>query len=126
MKDRRVQVFPLLRLWRDDADIQIRRLRDVLRDDVDLLFAKGPVQIVVAQAGAPLLWMRKDVAPEFWKRIPKSAYYHTISFHGQQPDYSVSMSYLFYPSLWEAVEGMPVVLLEGVFWPTSVRGAAPS
>jgi hypothetical protein len=91
IKDRTVPAFSVVRLWRDGRDLPIVRLRDILRDDVDALFAAGPVQIVVAQMGAPLLWTQPDFAPRFWKRTSKSAYYRTISFHGQQPDYSVSI-----------------------------------
>ena len=126
MDTKTVPAFPILALWRDGRDLTIRRLRDVLRDEVDSLFAAGPVQLVVAQPGAPLLWLQVQDAPTFWKRTPKSAYYHTISSHGQQPDYSVSPSYLFHPSVWEPLSGVPVVLLEGLFWPASVRGAGPN
>jgi hypothetical protein len=126
MDTRNVPTFPIIKLWRDDRDLPIRRLRDVLRDDVDGLFAAGPVQIVVAQRGAPLLWIQPKGAPLFWKRTLKSAYYHTVSALNQQPDYTVARSYLFFPSVWEPLAAMPVVLLEGIFWPAAVQGAAPS
>jgi hypothetical protein len=124
MDNRTAPAFPILKLWRDGRDLSIRRLRNVLRVDVDSLFSSGSVQIVVAQWGAPLLWMQIESAPLFWKRTPKSAYYHTIVSHVQQPDYSVSPGYLFFPSIWESLNGVPVVLLEGVYWPSGVKGAA--
>ena len=124
MDNRTTTEFQILKLWRDGHDLSIRRLRNVLRDDVDSLFSSGMVQLVVAQWGAPLLWMKIEHAPSFWKRTSKSAFYHTVVSHVQLPDYSISPGYLFFPSIWEPLNGVPVVLLEGMYWPSGVKGAA--
>jgi len=124
--ERLVANFPLLKLCQLGRDLPIQRLRDVLRDDVDELISKmGTVQFVLAQAGAPLMWMPLDAAPTFWKSGDAWVYFNTITFHGQKPDYSTAMNYLLYPSFWEPW-GAPVVLMEGIYWPASVRGAAQS
>ena len=115
--DRTVQGFPLSLLWRDGKDVASRRLRNLVRDEADVLIQDRAADVVIAQVGAPLLWLPPESIEFFWKRTPKSAFYHTTTFHGQVLNKSISPSFLLYPSEWEPIGDSPLVLLESICWP---------
>ena len=114
---RRVKGFPLSQLWFNEQDISSRRLRDLSRDEADSLIMERDAGVVIAQVGAPLLWPRHESVQSFWKRTPKSGYYHTAQSHDEVLGKSSKPNYIFYASEWESFEGLPLVLLESVCWP---------
>jgi hypothetical protein len=116
---RRVEGLPLNVLWNkaDERDYNTRRMKDLLRDEADALIMDRGADIVVAQVGAPLLWLQRESIRDFWRETPKSGYYFTITAHGQLIDKATKPTYLFYPSKWEPISDFPLVLLEMVCWP---------
>ena len=116
--ERVVAGFPLAVLWsREGKDLSSRRLRDMVRDEADKLIMDRSADIVIAQVGGPLLWLRKGDPPSFWKRTDESAYYHTATSLGEILDRSTKPNYIFYPSEWEPTSDSPLVLLESIVWP---------
>ena len=116
MNERIIQGFPLSVLWYHE-DIASRRLRDLSRDDADLLIMESSARIVLAQVGATLFWLRREDIHSFWKQTPKSGYYHTARSHEDVLDKLKTPNYVFYASEWEPFDGVPLVLLEGIYWP---------
>jgi hypothetical protein len=114
---RRVKGFPLKLLWKEAGDCVVRRISDLLRDEADTLIMDRGADIVVAQVGAPLLWLQRAAIAGFWRDTPKSGYYFTITSRDQLIDKSTKPTYLFYPSEWEPISDHPLVLLEMVCWP---------
>lgn len=114
---KRVEGFPLKQLWTQAGDCRTHRLRDLLRDDADALIMERGAEVVVAEVGAPLLWPERASIVAFWKRTAQSAFFHTVTSHGQILEKSDRPAFLFYPYEWESVSGVPLVLLEMVCWP---------
>ena len=112
-----VEGFPLKLLWNESGDCPTRRIRDLLRDEADTLIMDRGADIVLAQVGVPLVWPQRAGIADFWRRGPKSAYYYTVTFHGQVLGKSIKPSFLFYPSEWEPISDSSLVLLEQVCWP---------
>jgi len=117
MQRRKVRGFPLSVLWFKEQDIPARRLRDVSRDEADILITEKEASIVIAQVGAPLLWPQRESIRSFWKRTPKSGYYHTAHSHDEVLDKSKKPNFIFYASEWEPFGEFTLVLLEMVCWP---------
>lgn len=117
-----VKAFPVFKLWRHDELLPNLRQRDIVRDDVDRLMCAGPVQLVVAQAGAPLLWIPESSSLDFWRRPTEhAAFHHTITAIGQPRQPKRLPDYLCYPSEWDPCDGIPLILLEMDCWPSATR-----
>jgi hypothetical protein len=115
---RRVEGFPLRMLWDSTGcEHDTRRIVDLLRDQADLLIVRRKADIVIAQVGAPLFWLRRDTIHRFWRATSKGGYYFTITQYGQLIDKTSAPAYIFYPSEWEPISDFPLVLLELVCWP---------
>jgi hypothetical protein len=116
-ESRRVHYFPLIQLWnRDEINIPNIRVRDLTRNEVEAIYLSGKLRLVVAQCGAPLLWLPLVDTESFWRRPTEhAAYHHTLEFHGQKPQMKGPLDYFCYASDWGDFEGSRLVLLESVF-----------
>ena len=122
--DRIIQGRPLNVIWdRDGAELPNRRIEDICRDAADaLIMSSSPPQIIIAQVGAPMLWMQasSENLQRFWKGTPLSAYYNTARDHDDLIDKSIKPSYMVYASKWGTHDGSELLLLEMVCWPSAV------
>lgn len=125
---RKVNYFPLIKLWdRYENELSNIRLRDLTRDDVEEIYVSGKLRLVVAQCGAPLLWLGLDAIVSFWRRPTEwAAYHHSLQFHGQKPQFKGQQDYFCYPSDWGDFEGGRLVLLETVVPRSGVKSPPPN
>jgi hypothetical protein len=101
--------MPLGQLWNDDGELAATRSRDLNREAIRELLARGSVQFVVADVGRGLRWIRPAERFEFWK--------NEVAGHladGGRIDLDSFPSGLAYTaSEWAgSPDGIPIVLLE--------------
>ena len=122
--ERIIKGRPLSIIWdRHDLDLPNRRLEDIGREEADrLMMADSPPHVLLAQVGAPMLWIRLSVEDlrKFWKRTPRSAYYNTAHHHDEVLDKRIKPSFMLYASRWGSHGDSELLLLEMVCWPSGV------
>lgn len=118
--NRLVSQRPLSEIWNGEGiTLTNKREADIGREEADQIIMREWPQLIFAEVGAPLMWPKttQGELTLFWKRTPKSAYYHTARSHSEEVDTSVIPNFILYASLWGMHEGKKLVLLEMVCWP---------
>ena len=122
--DRIIKGRPLSTIWDyTGTDLPNTRIEDIGREEADrMIMGATPPQVIIAQVGAPMLWIRASVDDlrKFWKRTPRSAYYNTANNHDEVLDKRIKPSFMLYASRWGPHGDSELLLLEMVCWPSAV------
>ncbi|WP_119420852.1 hypothetical protein [Desertibaculum subflavum] len=103
---RRVIRTPLTEIWNDERVLPVRFLRGLDLEDARALLKRGAVHLVIAEPGLPLRWIPPAECFRFWKT---EAQRHIV--FGACVPYQMPDGYAYAASEWEALDGVPIVVL---------------
>ena len=104
-----VNELPLTKLWNEDGIIQIKRERNLKKNELTEMLKKYPVEFVIANIGEKLKWISVDKCFDSWKSDIK----HRIVDNFEKIDlenYPKEFAYI--ASEWKGQIQTPIILLE--------------
>jgi len=106
-----VTKIPLESIWTDEDRIQASRERYLTPAELTEMLKTHPVELIVADVGAPLKRIPVDKCYEFWKSEVKR---HLLSPHGKLDLSKLPDEYGYFASEWSGRIEAPIVLLEKI------------